>query len=94
MSKALEQRIEKLERDAGLTDNGPSVVVVGYWGPSENGPVQSGELLGYTVRGRLIERPPSEAEAAFRRRVIAEHRQQWPNHLVLYEQRGEPTAVH
>jgi hypothetical protein len=92
MSKGLEQRIDQLEREAGITGTCMPTIIVSFPGWKDGKRVDSGALIGYRVNDKLVGRLPSEAEAAFTERVIAENRPQWPNGLVLIESRGEGSS--
>lgn len=94
MSKGLEQRIEQLERDAGMTGLQLPTIIVCFPGWKNGKAVDSGALIGYKVNDKLVERLPRETEAAFKERVIAENRPQWPSGLVLIESRGEASSLH
>ena len=95
MSKNLEARIEQLERDAGIENaNLLDAIIVTFWAASANGAVQPGVLTGYTINGKLIERPRLESEEAFTNRIIAENWQGWPEKLLMLEHRGEVSNLH
>jgi hypothetical protein len=88
MSKALEARIEQLERDAGMAaEQGVKAIIRTFIDAKDGKPVPQGALTGYTVNGQQIERPPSESEEAFTERIVAEAQLPWPNIASIAEHR-------
>jgi len=70
MKRALEPRVEKLERAAGIGEHG-GVWFVDFVGVRNQRPVLE-ELIGVRFADRLIERPKAESEEDFIDRIQTE----------------------